>query len=431
MPDHTPKKARRSSGRAAGRSTPVKARERDDVGSYLDRVKRVALLTREQEVAIAKRIEAGDAQVTSTLLASDAVIAELRVVADKLRSGTLMAHDIVEMSEEAAADSVGSTTRALKLLTRISKLHDQRLKGTDKVKARRATEIEQTYAELSLCRHERQRLRARVENMVANAPPGEKLLRATHKRLVAGERLAQQARGELVAANLRLVVFIAKSYVNRGMQLPDLIQEGNIGLMRAVDKFDHRRGFKFSTYATWWIRQSVTRALSDQSRTIRVPVHMAETLNKVLRTSRYLVAQLGREPTAEEIADKLGLPQARVRYVLSLGREPLSLSNPVGDDGDATLGDFVASREASSSALAEGNDLARQMRSVLKNLSPREDKIIRMRFGIGHDAEHTLEQVGNEFAVTRERIRQIEAKVLHKLRQPARARALRGFVDAD
>ena len=426
---HAPKKTRPANGRVATRSTTSKIPQRDDVASYLDRVRRVALLTREEEVAIAKRIEAGDAQVTSTMLASDAVIGELRVVAEKLRAGTLFAHDIVEMPEGEVVDTAQSTACALKLLTRISKLHDKRSTGTAKVRAQRVTELEQAYAELALCKNERLRLRGRVEHMAINAAASDKQLRATHKRLIAGEQMARQARGELVAANLRLVVFIAKAYVNRGMQLPDLIQEGNIGLMRAVDKFDHRRGFKFSTYATWWIRQSVTRALSDQSRTIRVPVHMTETLNKVLRTSRYLVSQMGREPTPDEVAAKLGMDKKRIEYILSLGREPLSLSNPVGDDGDATLGDFVASREVSASAVAESNDLSRQIRGVLKNLTPREDKIIRMRFGIGHDSEHTLEQVGTEFAVTRERIRQIEAKVLHKLRHPAKARAISGFVD--
>ncbi len=421
------KKPRRSS---AG-IRPVKSPERDDVGSYLDRVRRVALLTREQEVEIAKRIEAGDAEATSAMLESDAVIAELRSVADKLRSGALGVHELVEVPEDGEGERTHSAKDALKLLTRISKLHDQRSKGTPKLRARRSAEIEKTYAELALCSHARQRLRARVETMVASAAPGERDLRATHARLVACERRARQARGELVAANLRLVVFIAKAYVNRGMQLPDLIQEGNLGLMRAVEKFDHRRGFKFSTYATWWIRQAVTRALSDQSRTIRVPVHMSETLNKVLRTNRYLALQLGREPTPDEIARKLDMPKERVVHVMSLGREPVSLSNPVGEDGDTTLGDFISSREESASAVAEGNDLARQMRGVLKHLSPREDKIIRMRFGIGHDSEHTLEQVGEVFSVTRERIRQIEAKALHKLRQPARARSMRGFVDSE
>jgi RNA polymerase primary sigma factor len=282
--------------------------------------------------------------------------------------------------------------------------------------------------------HELEETAARAHTRVAalEKEAGVRLadLRLTHRALSAGERKAERAKDELITANLRLVVSIARHYVNRGMQLCDLIQEGNLGLMRAVEKFDHRRGYKFSTYATWWIRQAVTRALSDQSRTIRVPVHMTESLNKVIRTSRYLRTQLGHEPRPEEIGQKLGLTAERVRYILKLGREPISLSAPVGDEGDASLGDFVESRDESPSDQTLASDLAQKTRVALALLSPREEKIVRLRFGIGVDAAHTLEQVGQQFSVTRERIRQIEAKALRKLRHPASTKTLRGFIDS-
>ena len=255
-------------------------------------------------------------------------------------------------------------------------------------------------------------------------------LHRIYDTLTVGERKADQAKSELVEANLRLVVSIAKKYTNRGLQFLDLIQEGNIGLMKAVDKFEYRRGYKFSTYATWWIRQAITRAIADQARTIRIPVHMIETINKLIRTSRLLVQQLGREPTPEEIAVKMELPVDKVRKVLKIAKEPISLETPIGEEEDSYLGDFIEDKKIINPSEAVMNiNLSEQTRKVLATLTPREEKVLRMRFGIGEKSDHTLEEVGQDFFVTRERIRQIEAKALRKLRHPSRAKLLKAFVD--
>ena len=499
--------------------SPTVGKTNDPVRLYLREMGMVNLLTREGEVEIAKRIEAGEHQVRKEAIHTPSAIQESLLLAERIDSDWVQMKDILRNFDEevdAEEEERAHQEKILSILSDVAKLHQENLRIRATLRKRRHTE-----ANYKLKRTRTSRNRAQMGERLMQIPfnarqldrivqrlksylqkieqyekqkerieeetgfseerlrgdyllvllnPKEKIrvvkrlkmrfqdlaeiyerisevernikrveteaemtsreLRRAVKSIKIGEIQAKFAKSELIEANLRLVVSIAKKYTNRGLQFLDLIQEGNIGLMKAVDKFEYQRGYKFSTYATWWIRQAITRAIADQARTIRIPVHMIETINKLIRTSRYLVQEYGREPTPEEIAEKMEIPLEKVRKVLKIAKEPISLETPIGEEEDSHLGDFIEDKGVvSPSDVVINVNLAEQTRKILATLTPREEKVLRMRFGIGEKSDHTLEEVGQNFDVTRERIRQIEAKALRRLRHPSRSNKLKNFVD--